>query len=357
MTVSTTRASASSVATRDMPRLIAAANALVAADKGLLAIDESIPTCNKRFARLGIAQTEHNRRAYRELIVTTPGLADSISGVILSDETIREHTTGGLAFAAVLANRGIVPGIKVDLGAHPMAGHPGEKVTEGLDGLRERLAHYAAMGARFAKWRAVFTISQTTPSPACIEANAHALARYAALCQEADLVPIVEPEVLMTGEHTATRCGEVTETVLREVFSQLHTQGVMVEAMLLKTNMVLAGLTCPIQQSVDAVAEDTIACLRRTVPAATAGIVFLSGGQSGDLATARLNAINTPGRPMLPWPVGFSFGRAIQQPALTIWDGQNPNADGAQTALRYRAENNQHARRGQYTSTTVLAAI
>jgi fructose-bisphosphate aldolase class I len=352
MTVSATLAPATAVATPDTPGLIAAANALVAADKGLLAIDESIPTCNKRFGWLGIAQTEHNRRAYRELIVTTPGLGDSISGVILCDETIREHTTDGNGFAAVLAEMGIVPGIKVDLGAHPMAGHPGEKVTEGLDGLRARLLQYAAMGARFAKWRAVFTIGASTPSRACVQANAHALARYAALCQEAGLVPVVEPEVLMTGEHTAVECGEVTEAVLQEVFSQLHTHGVLLEAILLKTNMVLAGLTCPAQQSLDAVAEATIACLRRTVPAATAGIVFLSGGQSGDLATTRLNAINTPGGSVLPWPVGFSFGRAIQQPAMSIWGGQDTNKDAAQTALRYRAQNNQHARRGQYISTS-----
>ena len=233
-------------------------------------------------------------------------------------------------------NAGIVPGIKVDLGAKPMAAHPGENVTEGLDGLRERLAEYAALGARFAKWRAVFTIGETLPSRACVQANAHALARYAALCQEADLVPIVEPEVLMAGEHTLTRCGQVTEEVLREVFSQLHTQGVFLEGMLLKTNMVLPGLTCPIQPAVEAVAEATICCLRRAVPAAVAGIVFLSGGQSGDLATARLNAINAAGRP--PLPVAFSYGRAIQQPALSIWDGRHTNVDAAQRAIWRRAK-------------------
>lgn len=337
------------------PRLVAAANALVAGDKGLLAIDESIPTCNKRFARLGIAETEHNRRAYREMIVTTPGLADSVSGVILCDETIRQHTTDGDTFTAVLVSAGIVPGIKVDRGAKPMAGHPGEKVTEGLDGLRERLAGYAALGARFAKWRAVFTIGESTPSRACVQANAHALARYAALCQEAEMVPIVEPEVLMTGAHTATRCGEVTEDVLREVFSKLHTQGVLLEGMVLKTNMVLPGLTCPIQPTPEEVAQATISCLRRAVPAAVAGIVFLSGGQSGDLATARLNAINSSGEPPLPWPVGFSYGRAIQQPALSIWDGRHANALRAQHAIAQRAQNNQDARRGGYTPTAVLA--
>ncbi|WP_210729983.1 MULTISPECIES: class I fructose-bisphosphate aldolase [unclassified Rhodococcus (in: high G+C Gram-positive bacteria)] len=354
MTSTVAREPATEIDLPGIAYLVAAANALVAADKGLLAIDESIPTCNKRFAALGIAETEDNRRSYRELIVTTPGLADSISGVILCDETIRENTSGGHAFATVLANRDIVPGIKVDRGTHPLAGHPGEKVTEGLDGLRERLVRYAESGARFAKWRAVFTIGPATPSRACIEANAHALARYAALCQETGLVPVVEPEVLMTGDHTAARCGEVTETVLREVFSQLHMNGVVVEAMLLKINMVLPGLDCPIQESVEDVAEATISCLRRTVPAATAGIVFLSGGQSGDLATARLDAINSAELPILPWPVGFSYGRAIQQPALSIWDGQDANAAAAQRALRQRAENNQDARRGKYTSSTVL---
>ena len=228
-------------------------------------------------------------------------------------------------------------------------------MTEGLDGLRERLAEYAALGARFAKWRAVFTIGETLPSRGCVQANAHALARYAALCQEADLVPIVEPEVLMAGEHTLARCGEVTEHVLREVFSQLHTQGVLVEGMLLKTNMVLPGLTCPIQPALEAVAEATICCLRRAVPAAVAGIVFLSGGQSGDLATARLNAINAAGRPPLPWPVAFSFGRAIQQPALSIWDGRHTNAGRAQHAIAQRAKANRDARRGEYAHTAILA--
>ena len=337
------------------PRVVATANALVAGDKGLLAIDESIPTCNKRFARLGIAQTEHNRRAYRQLIVTTPGLGESISGVILCDETIRQRTTHGDTFAAVLVNAGIVPGIKVDLGAKPLAAHPGEKVTEGLDGLRERLAQYVALGARFAKWRAVFTIGETLPSRGCVQANAHALARYAALCQEADLVPIVEPEVLMAGEHSLARCGEVTEDVLREVFSQLHAQGVLLEAMLLKTNMVLPGLTWPLQETAEAVADATICCLRRVVPAAVAGIAFLSGGQSGDLATARLNAINAAGRQPLPWPVAFSYGRAIQQPALTLWDGRHANVGRAQHAIARRAKANRDARRGEYAHTAVLA--
>ncbi len=353
MTMAPAPAAGTSLAALDESCLEGAANALVAADKGLLAIDESIPTCNKRFARLGIAQTEHNRRAYREMIVTTPGLADSISGVILCDETIRQHVSGGDAFATVLGEAGIVAGIKVDLGAQSMAFHPGEKVTEGLDRLRERLAGYAALGARFAKWRAVFTIGATLPSRGCVQANAHALARYAALCQEAGLVPVVEPEVLMTGAHTATRSGEVTETVLREVFSQLHNQGVQLEGMLLKTNMVLPGSTCQIQPSVEDLAQATVCCLRRTVPAAVAGIVFLSGGQSGDLATSRLNAINASGRTRLPWPVGFSYGRAIQQPALSIWGGKDANVDGAQRAIAQRAQDNRDARRGEYAPTVI----
>ncbi len=327
------------------------ARALVAGDKGLLAIDESITTCNKRFARLGITQDEATRLAYRGMILTTPGLPEAINGVILYDETIRQHTRDGVPFLTVLAEAGIIAGIKVDRGAPAMAGHPREKVTEGRDGLRERLAEYAVMGARFAKWRAVTISSDTpgasTPSRACIEANAHALARYAALCQEAGLVPIVEPEVLMTGDHSLSRCGDVTEQVLHEVFAQLHTQGVELEAMILKPNMILPGSTCPTQESAQGVAEATISCLRRVVPAAVAGIAFLSGGQSGDLASCHLNAINTD-QSLLPWPVAFAFGRAIQQPALTIWGGQEANVADAQSALLQRAAANQKARRGGY---------
>ncbi len=333
----------------DLNSLVNVAQLLVGGDKGLLAIDESTSTCNKRFARLGIAQDEPARRAYRELILTTLGLGDAISGVILYDETIRQRTRGDVAFLTVLAQAGIVAGIKVDLGAKPMAGHPGEKVTEGLDGLRQRLGEYARMGARFAKWRAVFIIGEATPSRACVEANAHALARYAALCQEAGLVPIVEPEVLMAGEHTLARCAQVTEDVLGEVFAQLHTQGVVLEAMLLKPNMILPGADCTTRDCLDAVTAATLRCLRRAVPAAVAGIAFLSGGQSGDLATARLAAINNPTTPPLPWPVAFSYGRAIQQPALTIWDGQDANTDPAQQALLRRATANRDARRGEGT--------
>ncbi|MEO6999509.1 MAG: class I fructose-bisphosphate aldolase [Terracoccus sp.] len=322
------------------------AQQLVAGDRGLLAADESVRTCNGRFARLGIPQDEPARRAYRELILTTPGLGESISGVILCDETIRQLTSDGAPFLTVLAQAGIIAGIKVDLGAEPMAAHPGEKVTAGLDGLEPRLREYARMGARFAKWRAVFTIGEATPSRACVEANAHALARYAALCQASGLVPIVEPEVLMAGGHNLARCAQVTDEVLHEVFAQLRTQGVVLEAMLLKPNMILPGAACPTQVSADAVAAATLRCLREAVPAAVAGITFLSGGQSGDLATARLAAMNRPTLASPPWPVAFSFGRAIQQPALTIWDGRDANAGRAQQALLRRAAANRGARRG-----------
>jgi len=254
------------------------ARALVAGDKGLLAIDESNPTCNTRFAAAGVPQTEEDRRAYRELIVTTPGLAESISGLILYKETIRQRTTDGTPLVKVIIDAGIIPGIKVDTGAKPLAGHPGERVTEGLDGLRERLAEYAQMGARFAKWRAVIAIGDGIPSRGCIGANAQALARYAALCQEADLVPVVEPEVLMDGDHTVARCAEITEEVLRTVFDQLYAQGVLLEGIILKPNMVVPGLACPAPASVDQVADATVRCLMRAVPAAVPGIAFLSGG-------------------------------------------------------------------------------
>jgi len=272
--------------------LIDTANALVADDKGLLAMDESNPTCNKRFAKLGIPQTEETRRAYRELIVTTPGLEESISGAILYNETIRQQKKDGTLFVKVLTDAGIIPGIKVDTGAKDLAGHPGEKITEGLDGLRDRLAEYSQMGARFAKWRAVIAVGEGIPSRGCIETNAHALARYAALCQEAGMVPVVEPEVLMDGQHTLERCCEVTEEVLKTVFSQLYIQGVTLEGMILKPNMVLPGSTCSKQEAVDEVADATERCLLRSVPAAVPGIAFLSGGQSAELASARLNAMN-----------------------------------------------------------------
>jgi fructose-bisphosphate aldolase class I len=330
--------------------LVDTARTLVAGDKGLLAMDESNPTCNRRFAAVGIPQTVEVRRAYRELIVTTPGLGECISGAILYDETIRQQKQDGTPFIRVITEAGIVPGIKVDTGAPDMAGHPGEKVTEGLDGLRVRLAEYAHMGARFAKWRGVIAVGDDIPSRGCIEANAQALARYAALCQEAALVPVVEPEVLMDGEHTMQRCCEVTEKVLRAVFNQLYTQRVMLEGVILKPNMVLPGLTCPKQEAVDEVADATVRCLLRSVPAAVPGIAFLSGGQSAELASARLNAMNVRSKSRLPWALAFSFARAIQQPALEIWHGEEANVPAAQQALLHRARCNRAARRGEYNA-------
>ena len=330
-------------------RLMSTARDLVADDKGLLAMDESNPTCNKRFAEHGIPQTAQARRAYREMIVTAPGLGRSISGAILYDETIRQQKTDGTPFAKALEQAGIVPGIKVDAGAKDLAAHPGEKVTEGLDGLRARLAEYGKMGARFAKWRAVIAIAEGIPSRGCIDANAHALARYAALCQEAGLVPIVEPEVLMDGAHSLQRCAEVTEEVLRTVFNQLHRQRVLLEGLLLKPNMVLPGLACPKQESVDEVADATVTCLLRSVPAAVPGIAFLSGGQSSELASARLNAMNVRFKSRAPWGLAFSYARAIQQPALGIWKGEQSNVLAAQQALLHRAGCNRAARRGEYS--------
>jgi fructose-bisphosphate aldolase class I len=330
--------------------LIETANALVADDKGLLAMDESTGTCNQRFAKLGIPQTMEARRAYRELLVTTPGLAEPISGVILYDETIRQKTKDGTSFLKLIAAAGIIAGIKVDTGAKAMAGHPDEKVTEGLDGLRDRLKEYFEMGARFAKWRAVMTVGPATPSWSGIEANADALARYAALCQEAGLVPIVEPEVLMEGEHSMERCGLVTERVLRAVFNELYEQGVALEGMILKPNMVLPGSACPKQETVNEVADATIRYLSRSVPAAVPAIAFLSGGQSGELASERLNAMSIKSESHRPWALAFSFGRAIQQPALEIWNGDDSNVPAAQMALAHRAKCNRAARRGAYTA-------
>jgi fructose-bisphosphate aldolase class I len=330
--------------------IIDTAKAMVAGDKGLLAMDESNPTCNKRFAALGIPQTEEARRVYREMIVDTPGLGESISGAILFDETILQQKKDGTPFVKALINAGIIPGIKVDMGAKDMAGHPEEKITEGLDGLRERLKGYYQMGARFAKWRAVITIGDDIPSRGCIEANAHSLARYASLCQEAGLVPIVEPEVLMDGVHTLEQCSVVTENVLRTVFDQLYIQRVILEGIILKPNMVLPGLSCPEQESVDDVADATVNCLMQAVPAAVPGIAFLSGGQSAELASARLNAMNVRFKSRLPWALAFSFARAIQQPALEIWQGKEINVPEAQQALYHRAKCNQAARRGEYNS-------
>ena len=330
--------------------ILETAQALVAGDKGLLAMDESVPTCDKRFAALGIPQTDEARRAYREMIVTTPNLGDCISGAILYDQTIHQETEAGIPFVKVLLDAGIIPGIKVDAGAKDLAGHPGEKVTEGLDGLRDRLAEYAQMGARFAKWRAVIAPGDGIPSRGCIEANAQALARYAALCQEAGLVPVVEPEVLMDGDHTLARCAAITEEVLRAVFEQLYLQRVTLEGMILKPNMVVPGLACSTHPTADEVADATVKCLLQAVPAAVPGIAFLSGGQSGELASARLNAMNVRFKTRAPWALAFSFARAIQQPAMEIWGGQEANVPAAQQALFHRADCNRAARRGEYTA-------
>jgi fructose-bisphosphate aldolase class I len=333
------------------PPLINIARSLVVAGKGLLAIDESNSTCDKRFAKLGIPQSIAARRDYRDLIITTAGLGASISGVILYDETIRERADDSTTFLEVLNRAGIVAGIKVDTGAKPLAGCAGERVTEGLDGLRDRLGAYFEMGARFAKWRAVIAIGEGLPSRGCIEANAHALARYAALCQEVGLVPVVEPEVLMDGAHTLHRCREVTEACLHAVFDQLRSQRVLLEGMILKPNMVLPGLTCPHQESVEEVAAATVTCLLECVPAAVPGIAFLSGGQPGELASARLNAMHVgsgsvPER--LPWALTFSFGRAIQEPALGIWGGEKLHRTAAQQALLHRARCSGAASQGEY---------
>ena len=329
--------------------LIETAQVLVGAGRGLLAMDESNPTCDKRFAEAGIPRTVEMRRAYRELLVTTDGLADCISGAILYDETIRQSDRHGRRFVDLLTNLGIIPGIKVDTGAKPLALHFGEKITEGLDGLRDRLAEYAGMGARFAKWRGVIGLRKGQPSTACVLANAQALASYAALCQETGIVPIVEPEVLMVGHHGIERCREVTGEVLNAVFDALHDKGVVLEATILKPNMVLPGLACSRQNAVEEVAGATLQCLLEHVPAAVAGIAFLSGGQSGVLASERLNAINVEAyRRLAPWPLVFSFGRAIQQPALGIWGGQEGNVAAAQAALLHRARCSQAALRGEY---------
>ena len=332
--------------------LKATAAAMTADARGLLAMDESNPTADKRFAALGIAQTPEMRRAYRDMIVTAPGLSEAISGAILYDETIRTRTFADVPFAEALAKAGIIPGIKVDAGAKPLALHEGELVTEGLDGLRDRLAEYSKMGARFAKWRAVITIddAKSAPSRGCIEANAQALARYAALCQEAGIVPIVEPEVLMDGAHTLARCAEVTERTLHAVFDALRTQRVLLEGIVLKPNMVVPGLKCATQDSVDDVADATVRVFRRAVPAAVGGVAFLSGGQSARDASARLNAMHVRHGASLPWPLAFSFARAIQDPAMKAWAGKKENVAAAQKALVERARLNRLAREGKYTA-------
>ncbi|HEX3325850.1 MAG TPA: class I fructose-bisphosphate aldolase [Actinomycetota bacterium] len=323
------------------------ARELVANNKGILAADESIPTIGKRFGSIGIESTEENRRAYRDMLLTTPGLQEFISGVILFDETIRQSASDGTPFPALLEKEGIIPGIKVDTGAKDLAFFPGEKVTEGLDGLRERFAEYRELGARFAKWRAVITIAEATPSQFCIDANAHALARYAALAQEAGLVPIVEPEVLMDGDHSIARCYDETQRTLTSVFEQLHDHRVQLDGMLLKTNMVVSGTEDANQASVAEVASETLRCLEATVPPEVPGIVFLSGGQTDELATAHLNEMNARGK--APWVLSFSYGRALQAPALNAWKGDAGNVDAGQSALLHRAKLNAAANAGRYS--------
>ena len=321
---------------------------LFAGNKGLLAMDESIETCNKRFAAAGIPQTVEMRRTYRELIVTTPGLNESIGGAILFDETIRQQTKDGIPMAEVLIKAGIIPGIKVDEHAKSMAAFPNEKITEGLDCLRERLAEYKKMGARFAKWRAVITIAAGIPTTQCIKANAYALARYAALCQEADIVPIVEPEVLMNGNHSIQKCFDVSEQVQKILFYQLYKYRINLEGIILKPNMVIQGLDSPEKNSAGEVAEATVNCLLESVPASVPAIAFLSGGQSPETATAHLNAINKNFINRLPWIVTFSFARAIQQPAIEAWKGKDANIEEAQKLLYKRAKLDATARSGKY---------
>jgi fructose-bisphosphate aldolase class I len=329
---------------------------LVAEGKGILAADETILTLTRRFDTLGIQSTEQSRRTYREMLFTSPGAAEFISGAIMYDETIRQKRSDGTPLAEALTVQGILPGIKVDTGAKPLAGSPNETVTEGLDGLRDRLKEYHGMGARFAKWRAVVRITDALPSRACVSANAHALGRYAALCQEQHLVPIVEPEVLMDGSHTIERCEEVTGTVLHAVFNALFEQGVALEGMLLKPNMVLAGKECARQASVEEVATATLRCLRRHVPAAVPGVVFLSGGQNARVATAHLNAINRLPGPK-PWKISFSYGRALQDPALEAWHGRDENLAAGQNALYRRARSNGAASIGKYTDEMELESV
>lgn len=322
------------------------ARAMVAKGKGILAADESSGTIKKRFDNIKVESTEENRRSYRELLFTAPAAADYISGVILYDETIRQKTKDGTPFPQYLQGLGILPGIKVDMGAKALAGFPKETITEGLDGLRGRLAEYHGLGARFAKWRAVIDIAEDIPTAFAIEANAHALARYAALCQEADVVPIVEPEVLMDGGHTLERCEEVTNEVLAAVFSQLHSHRVHLEGMILKPNMVISGKKCPARAGAQQVAEATIRCLRRHVPSAVPGIAFLSGGQSSPEATEHLNRMNALGPH--PWELTFSYGRALQEEALRAWGGKAQNVAAGQEAFLRRAKFNSLARTGAY---------
>ena len=338
----------------DVAELQSIAQALVPEGRGILAADESSGTIKKRFDSINVESTEENRRAYREMLFTTPGTEDYISGVILFDETIRQSAQDGTPFPTVLDQKGIIPGIKVDKGAKDLAGFPGEKITEGLDGLRDRLSEYRDLGARFAKWRAVITIGDGIPTPYCINANAHALARYAALCQEADIVPIVEPEVLMDGDHTIERCEEVTLATLKSVFVELREHRVSPEGSILKPNMVISGKSCTTQASAEKVAKSTIRCFRQSVPEAVPGIVFLSGGQTPEQATENLNAMNALGN--MPWELSFSYGRALQEPALKAWLGKAENVAAAQKVFYHRAKCNGAARYGKYSRQMEAAA-
>jgi fructose-bisphosphate aldolase class I len=330
----------------DVQQLQNTAQAIVVDGKGILAADESGGTIKKRFDSIGVESNEEARRAYRDLLFTTEGAEDYIGGVILFDETLRQSSADGTPFPKLLESKGIVPGIKVDTGAKPLALAEGETVTEGLDGLRERLNEYRELGARFAKWRAVITIGKDIPSEYCIWTNAHALARYAALCQEAGIVPIVEPEVLMDGDHTIERSFEVTSRTLHAVFTELRDQRVQPEGILLKPNMVLPGYECPQQASDEEIARETVRCFRRHVPAAVPGVVFLSGGQSEEEATSRLNAMNALGQH--PWKLSFSYGRALQAAALKAWGGKEENVEAAQRAYYHRAKMNSAAQTGTY---------
>jgi fructose-bisphosphate aldolase class I len=333
--------------TMKIENLESVAKKLVAPGKGILAADESSGTIEKRLKTISVPSTEENRRAYREILFTTNGAGEFISGVILFDETIRQKTRDGRTFVKALEEQEIIPGIKVDKGAKPMVNFPGEKITEGLDGLRDRLAEYRQLGARFAKWRAVIAIGDGIPTHTCIASNAEALARYAALCQESGLVPIVEPEVLMDGAHTIERYFEVTQQTLERVFHALYEHRVVLEGMLLKPNMVLSGKDCPQQASVQEVAEATVRCMKHVVPAAVPGLVFLSGGQSDLQATEHLNAMNQ--LQDLPWQLSFSYGRALQAPVLKAWKGDPANVANAQQAFHHRALCNSRARFGKYT--------
>ena len=336
-----------------MNDLVDVAHTMVESGRGILAIDESTGTIAKRLASVGKESTEANRRAYREMLLTTPGLGEHISGAILYDETLRQSTSGGVPFTKVMTDAGILPGIKVDKGAHALAGHPGEKVTEGLDGLRGRLEEYAALGAKFAKWRAVITIGEAIPTSGCVEANAHALARYAALCQEAGIVPIVEPEVLMDGDHSLDTCYAVTEATLRSLFDQLYQQDVLLEGTVLKASMVVSGSEATERAGIDEVAESTVRCLLNAVPASVAGIVFLSGGQTEEEATAHLDAMNRLGE--FPWPLSFSYGRALQHSALEAWGANPDDIEGAQRLLAHRARMNGLATEGRYDASLEAA--